>query len=540
MSLQVKYMDVPERAQEAAAIAADAGQPFSWSGQLKAGAADTPWATLEPGGWVLNGNRRLMPDSPNEMGWWSCEPSGEDGTFQNPPVITVTFPQPYTATGLTFRFWPSTEQWCSHMDIAWYRSGELLDRTESYPIAAEWVLSHNVAEFDTVMIRLLATNVPGHFAKLQQLQIGRVVVFMEDELVRVRLLNETDPSLGALPVDTMTVEIRDRKGRVLMPRKDQMVHLYRDGVQLAAHYITDAQRESQQNYRIRCQSAVGRLENAFLGGVYKQYPLQTLLQEVLEGFPFQIDTAFSGRTLTGYLPVCTCRQALQQIAFAVGAEVTTRGDGAIRLQLPKNSVSGGFASDRIFAGGKLIQQQPVAAVELFVHSYAPGDEEKTLLKETEIAGDAVLFVFSEPYCNYQITGGSLAGSGANWVRISANGPVTLTATKYNHTISVRRIENASVTQAEKGNTVTVEKATLIHAGNADAALQRLYKYHTMRHLLTQDVVVAGETAGQMVESLSPWGDRVIGYIIGMESTFTGRNHTATVQIRGEEVQTQWI
>jgi len=536
VSLQIKYMDVPEGARKASVVAADAGQPFPLPQQLAEGVADVPWATLEPGGWMLDGSRKLLPDTPRQMGWWSCEPSEADGTFSDPPVIRLTFPQPYTATGLTFRFWPSKEEWCSHIRVAWYRGDGLIDQADAYPNAAEWVFFYPVENFDAVEICLLQTNSPGRYAKLQQLQIGRVMVFMGDELVEVRLLNETDPSLCALTVDTMTVALRDRKGRNLLPQKDQIVELYRDGVLLATHSITDAQRQSRQNYRLRSQSAIGRLEGSFLGGIYEQYPLENLLQEVLRDFAFGVDPAFTGKTVTGYLPVCTRRQALQQITFAVGAAVTSRGDGSIWLQLPEETVSGGFTAGRIFAGGRLKQEPPVAAVELFVHHYSPGDEEKILLKETMVTGEGVLFVFSEPFCDYQITGGTLADSDANWVRITANGPVTLSAKKYRHTVSVHRKENSQA--AEKGNVVTVEKATLVNGENASDILQRLYTYHTLQSLLTQDVVAAGEKAGQLVESLSPWGDRVTGYISSMESTFTDTGHTANIQIRGREVQVQ--
>ena len=442
----------------------------------------------------------------------------------------MTFPQPYTASGLTCRFSPSTGQWCSCVELLWYRGETLLDQITEYPAVADWVLYHPVENFDRVEIRLRQTNFPGQFAKVQQLQIGRVMVFMGNELVKVRLLQEADPSLCSLAVDTLTVEIRDRKGRVLQPRRDQRVHFYRNGIQLATHYITDAQRQSRYNYRLRCQSAVGRLEDTFLGNVYDRYPLETLLGE----FPFGVDTAFAGKTLTGYLPVCTRRQALQQIAFAVGAAVTTLGVGRIQLVPPEDRVSGGFTAGRIFAGGELRQEIPVTAVELFVHSYDPGDEEKILLKETEVSGEDVLFVFSEPYYGYQITGGSITGSSANWIRITAQGPVTLTAKKYRHTVSVSRRELPRTT--EKGDVVTVEKATLISRNNANAALQRLYDYYSMRDLLTQDVVVAEETVGQLVDSLNPWGNRVTGYITAMESTFTDTGHTANAQIRCREVQ----
>ena len=62
-----------------------------------------------------------------------------------------------------------------------------------------------------------------------------------------------------------------------------------------------------------------------------------------------------------------------------------------------------------------------------------------------------------------------------------------------------------------------------------------FLFDQLRDQLTQDVAVAGEYAGQMVDSLSPWGDRVTGYITGMESTFTATGHRANIQIRGVEV-----
>ncbi len=536
MSLQVQYIDVPAGAREAANFASDTGQEFSQTQQLGEGVADIPWVTLEPGSWSLDGTGQLLPDTPDRIGWWSREPSNANGVLLRPPAITVTFPQLYTAAGLTFRFSPSTNQWCRKLEVAWYRGDLLLDLVSARPTAADWALTHGVADFDRVEIRFEETNTPFHFVKLQQLQIGRVMVFMGDELVKVRLLNEVDPSLSTLPVDTMTVEIRDRKGRDLQPEKGQLVRLYRDGVQLATHYVTDAQRQSRQNYRLHCQSAVGLLEDSFLGGIYEEYPVEHLLQAVLDGFPFSLDPAFSGETVTGYLPVCTRRQALQQIAFALGAVVTTKGDGSIRLQLPEESVSNFFDADRIFSGANLKRTFPVAAVELLTHSYIPDGERKALLNETAVFGENVLFVFSEPYYDYQIAGGSLVDSGANWVRITADGPVVLTAKKYSHIVEAYRKENSLLVAMERGNVVTVDKATLIHAGNVHRALQRLYDYYTMVDLLTQDVVVTGEIVGQLAESITPWDTPIVGYITEMESEFTDTGHRANIQIRGREVQ----
>ena len=535
MSLRIDYADTPVGAQESAVISATAGQPFSCAEELKNAAVDIPWATLEPGGWPLDGSRRLIPDGSGKMGWWSYELSELDGGFAQPPTIVLTFPKPYSATGLTLSFCPALGQWCSQIQVFWYRGNTLLDQVLAYPDAAEWILTHPVENFDRVELQLLKTNIPRRFAKLRQLRIGRVFQFTGDELVQVRLLNEMDPSLCGLYVDTMTVDIRQRKGHILYPRKDQTIRLYRDGTRIATHYIADAIRQSRHNYRVRCQSAIGRLEDSFLGGIYQGHPLPILLQEVLGEFPFSVDAAFAGKTLTGYLPVCTRRQALQQIAFAVGAVVSTRGDGTIQLLPLEENVSSSFGADSIFNGAGLKQVSAVGAVELIAHSYVPIEDEKVLLKEKELFGEELFLVFSEPYHSYMLDGGAIIACDANWIRLTANGMVTLTAKQYRHETMVLSKKNPQATASERGNVVTVEMATLIHWGNANDALERLYKHHTLQALLSQDVVVTGQYAGQQVESLTPWNDRIQGSIISMDSTFTDSGHRASIQIRGREV-----
>ena len=535
MSLRIDYADTPVGAQESAVISATAGQPFSCAEELKNAAVDIPWATLEPGGWPLDGSRRLIPDGSGKMGWWSYELSELDGGFAQPPTIVLTFPKPYSATGLTLSFCPAMEQWCSQIQVLWYRGDTLLDQVLAYPDAAEWILTRPVENFDRVELRLLKTNIPRRFAKLRQVQIGRIVSYFSNEIVSVQLLNETDPSLCSLSVDTMTVEIRNRNGDPILPQKDQRFSLFRDDVQIASHYITGCERQSRDNYKFKCQSAIGRLEDMFLGGMYNQYPLETILQDVLEQFPFRIDSTFYGQTVTGYLPVCTRREALQQIAIAVGAVVSTQGDGTIRLQPLELTSNGRFENKDIFTGAKLDREPQITEVRLVYHNYVQSQDVDVLLNEEQIDGEKVFVSFSDPHYNYWATGGHITASGTNWVTITAHDPVTLKAYKYQHTAVLRTKKNPFASAAEKGNVLSVEKATLINAQNADEILERLYLFSAFNNVLTQDAVISQQYAGQIVESPAPWGPKIEGYITSMESEFTTNGHTAKVEIRGREV-----
>ena len=464
--------------------------------------------------------------------------SDDEGVLSPEPVITISFPQAYTSENIGFRFWPSLQQWCSKMDISWYLEDQLMAQIVAEPDSAEWMLEAPSVSFDKIEIVLMKTNLPGQFAKIQQIQIGQIIVFMQNEIVRVSLLNEIDPSLCQLSVDTMTVQIRDRKGRNLIPKQDQAIHLYRDGVRIASHYITDSQQDTRNSYTFQCQSAIGRLEDDFLGGIYENEQLSVLLQEVLGTFPFTIDDSFSDTTVSGYLPVCTRREALQQIAFAIGAVVSTQGSGVIRLNPLETEVSSAFEKRAVFSGAKVKREPQTASVRLFAHNYIKTEETEYLLEEEEIHGEDVLFVFDDPHYDYDLYGNAdLVASGANWVKITANGYVSLNAKKYRHTVSVLAKENPLATAAEKSNSVTIDSATLVNAGNATKILERLYEFHNLKRVLEQDAVIGGQHAGQLVDSITPFGNRIVGYITGMDNSFTSSGTVARVEIRGKEVDT---
>lgn len=533
MSLTVRYVDAPVGAQEAAVFRSTESQPFGSATQLAGGAADMAWATLEPDSWTLDGTRRIISDNPTSAGWWSSERS-QGVWFGSIPTIRITFPAPYTATGITFTFWPSLNSWCSEVYVAWYNSGNLIASTTAKPDSAVWFLDYPVESFDEIIIELREMNEPGRFAKIQQIQIGQAVVFLQDEITKVTLLNESDPSLGQLTADTLTVEIFDRKNRKIIPQEKQQMQLYRNGEQIATQYITDFDRAARQRYTFRCQSAIGLLEDEFLGGIYSDYLLDGLLAEVLGEIPFELDEAFEAQTITGYLPVCKRREALQQIAFAIGAVVSTQGDGVIKLSELQTEVSSVFTSDRIFSGAKASKEAQNAAVYVYAHSYKKGTEEETLLDEESVDGEQVLYVFSEPHHSYSISGGQIVGSGDNWVQITAAGLVTVKGKKYIHNTYAKMKRNPLALAADKNNIVTVDKATLVHSGNVTDVLDRLFQSQQRKHTLTQDVVVSGERVGQMVRSENPWGTKTEGYIVSMESEFSSNGQTASVKILGVE------
>lgn len=541
MSLEINYIDAPEGAQEKMTAIGEGENSLSDPTLIAKGGQNIPYATLEPGVWKLDGTMRILSDDPHP-GWWSLERSGDDGKFANPPRITISFPEPYGSTGFTITFSPATDQWCSEIHATWYNGQTLLVDQTYHPNGPNWVLAETVESFDTVVFDLIRTNKPGHFAKVQRIEIGRTVLFGADEIISARLLNEVDPSLCELTVDTMEFEMHDPQERSFLPQENQRVELLQDGVLRASHYITSSTRKAKSNYSIKCQSSIGLLNDEFLGGMYSEKPMPELVAEILGEWEFEIHHYFDGATLTGYLPVCSQREALQQVSFAVGALISTQDSTKIRfLPIPK-TVSARFNESEILLGGSVKTAPRYARVEVNSHTYTKTDNVETLMDEEEVEGEDVLITFTTPHYDYEITGGVINASGINWVNITPQGLVTLNAKTYLHSTRTHVKRNPEATAKEKGNYIAVTECTLINSGNAQEAVERLYTAKQRRQTVNQDVIVKGQKAGQIASSLTPWGTITRGSISSMDSILTQNGHVASIQIQGIEVtlESVWL
>lgn len=538
MSLEVEYIDAPSGAQESGKVESTGAQTFS--SNVLDGSSGYPIATLEDGVWKLDGTMRIMENKPHDIGWWSYDMSDAAGLFTSNPKITIIFPVSFSATGLTFTFSPSTGQYCSELKISWYSRQILLKETVARPDSSLWVLEELVEGFDRIVIEIVKTSNPFQFAKIEKIMIGQSVRFGRNDIVSATISSEADHKLCELTVDAMKLEIHDRKHRKLLPQENQRIELHQNGQLVAVQYIKDSQRESPYFYTLSCESAIGLLEDNFLGGMYGSVMLETLVKEIVGDIRYEISPDFKGTKVSGYLPVCSRREALQQVAFAVGALITTYGTDAIKLNKLPESVSGSFGGSDIFTGAKVTTSKKYAKVEVARHSYTKSEETEQVVNGEYISGENVLITFNDPHYNYAISGGTITGSGANWVTVTANGPVSISAKKYIHNTVMQSRRNQFATLSEQSNVLTVDGATLVTAENATEVLNRLYDASTLTNTLKEEVVIKDQSCGNRVSSLNPWGTQTRGFITSMSSTYTQNGQTSYITIQGVEVETEGV
>lgn len=520
-------------------------QPFSDVQELIAEEEQTlkPWATLEGEAFLLDGSLELMHDNmPAEfMGVWSAGMSGEDGVFSVPPVFLVTFSQAHTSAGITLTFAESTGDWCSGLTIEWYgQSGALLASGEYAPTAVRFFCEKQVEDFYKIRITFRRTNKPKHFLKLTKIQYGMMMELGGTSLISCSILEETDPLSAELSVNTLTLsflaengefDLLDLTGAYILFQQRQRVDVTGviDGVTtpMGAFYL-DRPTVEENVVTLDCIDRVGTLgDTDFMGGYWPDgIAAGTLIGQIMasagvEPKEYTVDPSLSAVAVQGYLPVCSHREALQQVAFAIGAVVSCARSELVQILPPKTDSPKVVPLSRKVVGHTQEQDSLVTGVEVYIHNYALSDSATELFRETRQPGTYTI-QFSSPAASLAVSGASLLESGVNYarVKVTAAGTVTITGTTYEDTTSLAGSVYAESLPANAVRNVrTVEDCTLY--ADAQALAQRVYDWYQRRVTDVGQVILDGEQAGDWVALANRNGKILVGSAEQIDIDLTG-------------------
>jgi hypothetical protein len=242
--------------------------------------------------------------------------------------------------------------------------------------------------------------------------------------------------------------------------------------------------------------------------------------------PYELDATLYGTKIVGWLPVSTVREALQQIAFAVGASVSCARSWAVKIYTTKiardTTPTYTITRDQKGAEQALRMKPQVAGVEVTGHNYRESATVRTLFDGTLAVGVHELR-FSEPYFDFVLTGtGSITESGPNYViiTVATAGAHSLTGKEYKDITQRLRMDNPDVSGAVRP-IMEIDTATLVWWGNMTATTQRVYNYVTQRHLQKAKLYAPTIQVGDAVYIDTLYDSQIKAVIEKMETDLTG-------------------
>jgi len=484
-------------------------QPFSKVMDLKTGnVTGVTYATYEPDFWLLDGGYKFLLENEAavHVGLMSSEMSDENGDFANEPVLTVNFGSIHSSDGLVLHFAQYSGDYADSITVSYYDNKDQLISSDVYaPDAWEYEIDKVVNNFNRLVITFHSTNKPYRYLRLTAIDYGQLIHFTADSIKALTVEEQTDAISTQVKVGAMDLALysTDPEFSIVNPtgyysrlsqRQPLSVYEIVNDLQIfmGRYYLETWKNASDTELNFECIDAVGVLDRIpYHGGMwaYQGIKAQYLVDEIMQAaaIPYELDPDLYDVYVIGWIPLCSCREALQQVAFAIGGYVSCSRSNVVKIY-KSPIITGSEPVITVTNAQKSLDQNLelktlVTGVVITGHNYSEGSETVNLF-EGVLAAGVYKISFSEPAHTLSISGAVVLFSNVNYaqIRVEIAGNVVITGLNYIDNQQEFSRRDLSLGSYVIENILSVKEATLINAYNGPAVTERVYNYYQQRYL----------------------------------------------------------
>jgi hypothetical protein len=477
----------------------------------------------------LDSKTEPFPDNPlsHNIGFFSSEKVGKNGLGVK-STITVTFNSEVKSRGITMTFDTASNGLPILLRVALYQGETSVfvktiarKNIKSNPVAFEFDES---TSYDKASFIVTGWDIPLARQHIQSIDFGIGYVFTPEMLRDVKVIQEISPISAELPANAVDFKMFADGNYNFSARQPVSVHF--NGELINTGLIKSFTRRSKNEWSVKTEDYISALDNgSFLGGLYSDVLASEVLTKIFTqmSIPYEITSDFAEAKISGYIPISTCREAVRQICFAIGAVASTAGESGVKIyKLPTAETTVGL--DRIMTGQSVSEDDPVTQVSVSAHEYSPIEDEEKLFEGN--AGENILVTFSSPMHSLTITNGTILTSGVNYAILNAENNCTLNGKKYadNVITYVKKVPDAV-----GENELEITNATLVNMENAESILTRVYDYAILNKKVDMRVRIGSKpvTYGNAKYGFAKYGGRIadsavnVGDIINSDTEYQG-------------------
>jgi len=530
-------------------------QEFSALNKLKLPQlAEVKYSTLEKNHFALDGNFVNMGSTP-DVAWWSSSMSDENGDFTTAPVLEINFSESHTTIGLTLTF--SEYAYCNSLKIQYYSSGGTLISEKTFtPDSYEYFCEDVAENYTKIVITFNSTNVPYRYLKLYRILYGRGVLFQGENLVHANLLEQVNILSDEVTINTLDFVVfsDDDRFNILNPEgifstlaQGQEVRAYQvkngETTNMGTFYIDSWESQNDNKMSFKCIDLIGQLDKSmFEGDMYPQYNGSTYDTKTVEDL---IDDIFTSAGLTsdfyniqaelqdieivGYIAPCTCREALQQILFTIGAIANTSRNDIIEIyKVEESEEPNEIPRANVFKGTRRIKQgEEITGISVISHEYK-------WTGTTEVDTDYTLkkgqrkITFENPtiVVDFVVNSGtaSITKYNTNYIIVnveSNNASVTISTHEYKDLAQEVFIENQNASSNAKPNVLKIDGVNIINEDNVDEIAERILDYYTKSYTTDFTYVLDDEQVADNIRLEETLGNVLNGFVTELDIDMTG-------------------
>lgn len=532
--IKITYEDVPVGALEESIAQTSNKQTFSDLSLLK---QDINFDKLsnpcELNQTILDNSQVDINFLDSKFAWWSQSLSDDTGIFINHPVLQITFENLYTSPGITFTFDNNNNVFCSDLTVSWYRNTTLIASGDFTPDMPVFFCEKKAQYYNKIIVEFKKMNMPYSFLKLQRVDFGAIREFTNSELKTVKIQEEISLISNELSINTLDFTIDSSKNTEYIFQKKQKTKITFDNQTIGVFFIDASQRHSKNIWVVSAYDYIGLLDKmTFNGGIYKNKNAFALANEILDDIPFEMDTNLRTKTVSGWLNIDTIRNSLLNLAFAIGAVVTTARNNKIIIKELSNDIKQIYTDSDIYVGDKFERRDKATQIQLTLHNYTAISETVELYKGD--AGQNLVIQFSEPIHDLSITNGQIISSNANFALINANDECVLSGQRYCDSQKVISLKNELITPSDPQNIITFSDCTLINDTNAQQIAQKIFDYYKSMTFSDIKLKIKDSTVGDKITFATSFMGEQSGMIESLNYSVNGNEIIAQASVKIDE------
>jgi hypothetical protein len=508
--------------------------------------AEVKYGTCENNQFALDGTFELMPENLDNMCLWSNSMSNEIGTFEKPPILEINFTEPHSSLGLTLLF-SKAGDFCNHLNLTYYdKDNKLINDTDFYPDNYEYVCNNVVENYQKIVIIFYSTNNPYRYLKLYNIKYGADKIFEGENLMSANILEEMDLLSSEVSINTLdfTVYSEDDEFNIINPtgfysllqkrqafKVKEFLLKQNKEVNMGTFYLDSWENKDNKIMQFKAVDLIGIIDKTdFYGGMYVNERFENIVKEIMTSAKvdesnFEIQEDLKKIQLTGYIPVCSHRKALQQIVFSIGALIDCSRSNKIRIYtITDEEDNNTIEQTNIFQGTKKVKQNEIVTeVAITSHNYVKNSESEEVYKGTLSIGDNRV-LFDKPVSDISCTGGTIKKYNCNYaiINCTTETEVIITGHKYIDNTQEISVELENINDSNKSNTLKIESAYFINKSNARIIAKKVLDYYQNTYTTGFDFILQEEklTEDVAIES-DDFRRQLVGHIKKLDIDLTG-------------------
>lgn len=458
----------------------------------------SPFMTLEHNICILDGSLDVFDSSDLDLSYFSNTLSNNDCTTSD--KITVTFNNSHSLAGFVFDF--GAKSFLDKVTLTYFDENTILDANDFYPDSTVYTEKYGCEGFNKIEIEFNTTKFPRMFTRLQSIGYGFKYRWQGENIISCQINEEVNPISSKVPINTCNVTIYDESNAfsVLNPKgvykylqTNQQFKVYaivdNTQKQMGVYFLDTWDGSKPYEITFNLISPLGILDRTtyFEGGIvgYVDHYSQDIptaydcLVNILNdaGLTINVDYTISDDLknvhVLGLIPICTHKEALQNVAFIANACIDDTRNGVIKIHKQNQDIRYTIDTNVLFDNVNVSKNEIVTGLDITLYQYdvIPTENDyKEIFKDYVEANQTVRIMSTEPIFNvkYSKNGGAFVyyegyttGKFYFDFTASASGTYLFQIAPFKFTTTIYR-KRSNVLPNHKENILKIDKSTLLY------------------------------------------------------------------------------